>query len=64
MAADVRAQEGMRQSRALKAQADAAKKIRALELLAEGLPMSEIGRILGRDRKTIRNWKQEANGGY
>lgn len=64
MAADVRAQEGMAQSRSLKAQADAAKKIRALELLAEGLPMSEVGRILGRDRRTIRNWKEGAKGGY
>lgn len=63
MASDVRALEGMAQTRTLKADADAVKRVRALEMLAEGFTMSEVGRILGRDRRVVRRWKEEASGG-
>lgn len=64
MASDLDALDGMRQSRALKATADAAKRVRALELLAEGHAVKDVALRISRPRNLVAAWKKEAQNGY
>ena len=62
MASDYEALEGMRQTRSLRQEATEAKRVRALELLAEGHPVKTVALAVGRPRNAVARWRREAHG--
>lgn len=61
MATDSMRRAEMEEARALRQQREAAKKRRALAMIADDVPLDEIGRQLHVCEKTLAKWKREAN---
>jgi hypothetical protein len=53
---------GLRERAEMKREATAAKRVRALELLAEGHAIQAVALAVGRPRNVVATWRREAQG--